>query len=92
MSLCCEGKVKAARERKGAAGGGGSGAAKRKEAMTKASVLCTVCRVMQPSLKTMQIHYSSRHPKETFPMDVYSTSFGSAKVSALDLCFYFCFC
>eukprot|EP00924_Labyrinthula_sp_SR-Ha-C_P015825 maker-scaffold_4-snap-gene-10.58-mRNA-1 protein AED:0.23 eAED:0.23 QI:128/1/1/1/1/1/2/898/100 len=79
-----QGKVKAAKEKRGAAGGGGAGAAKRNEAKAKASVPCDICKVIQPSLKTMQIHYDSKHSKLAFPAATYEGKFGSKKQAAKD--------
>jgi len=59
-------KAKAARERNGAAGGGGSGAAARKASTMKTMLTCSICRTAQPSVKSMAIHYDSKHPKENW--------------------------
>uniref|UniRef100_A0A7S3UYW0 C2H2-type domain-containing protein n=1 Tax=Aplanochytrium stocchinoi TaxID=215587 RepID=A0A7S3UYW0_9STRA len=72
-------KVKAAKEKNGAAGGGGKGAEARKGAWTKASVFCELCKTIQPSAKTMQIHYDSKHPKDPYPADEYETKFAEAR-------------
>jgi len=73
------GKVKAAKERNGAAGGGGKGAEARMGAWTKASVLCDVCKTIQPSFKTMQIHYENKHPKDSYPAEDYEKRFAEAR-------------
>jgi hypothetical protein len=57
------GKAAAAKYAAGGAGGGGSGAAKRKDAGSKAAVLCEICKGMQPNMKSMILHYESKHPK-----------------------------
>mmetsp|Transcript_17455 Transcript_17455/g.20219 ORF Transcript_17455/g.20219 Transcript_17455/m.20219 type:complete len:125 (+) Transcript_17455:178-552(+) len=72
-------KVKAAKERNGAAGGGGKGAEARMGAWTKASVLCDVCKTIQPSFKTMQIHYENKHPKDSYPAEDYEKRFAEAR-------------
>eukprot|EP00941_MAST-03F_sp_MAST-3F-sp1_P000491 g491.t1 len=60
------GKHKRAKELAGAAGGGGKGAAARKNAGQKIMILCKICKCQQPSVKSMSIHYDSKHPKENW--------------------------
>jgi len=60
------GKHKAAKHKAGAAGGGNEGAEKRKIACTKISKPCEICKVLLPSLKSMEIHYESKHSKINF--------------------------
>jgi len=59
-------KHKAAKERQGAAGGGGAGAKARLQATLKAQIYCKICKASQPSVKSMGIHYDSKHPKENW--------------------------
>lgn len=59
-------KHQAAKNARGAAGGGGAGAAARKNAAAKILMSCTICKTNQPSVKSMMIHYESKHPKICF--------------------------
>ena len=57
-----EAKMKA-----GGRGGGEEGKEKRKapkEGKKNVFINCSICFTAQPSLKSMQIHYESKHPKE----------------------------
>lgn len=63
------GKIHAAKMRAGGCGGGESGKAKRiapKEGKKDVFIQCAKCLTMQPSLKSMQIHYENKHPKENW--------------------------
>ena len=56
-----------AKMRKGGRGGGEEGKEKRKapkEGKKNVFIACKICFTEQPSLKSMQIHYESKHPKE----------------------------
>ncbi len=58
-----------AKMKKGARGGGADGKDKRaapKEGKRDIFLKCEKCFLMQPSLKSMQIHYDSKHPKENW--------------------------
>jgi hypothetical protein len=58
-----------AKMKKGGRGGGQEGMAKRlapKEGKRDIFLKCEKCFTMQPSLKSMQIHYESKHPKENW--------------------------
>ena len=57
-------KHKAAKERNGAAGGGGKGAQARQAKKLATMIICKICGLQQPSVKSMSIHYDSKHPKE----------------------------
>lgn len=59
-------KHKAAKHRAGAAGGGSEGAEKRKIAGGKISKPCEICKAILPSVKSMEIHYESKHSKINF--------------------------
>ena len=51
----------------GGRGGGEEGKEKRKapkEGKKNVFIACKICFTEQPSLKSMQIHYESKHPKE----------------------------
>ena len=51
----------------GGRGGGEEGKEKRKapkEGKKNVFIACKICVTEQPSLKSMQIHYESKHPKE----------------------------
>jgi hypothetical protein len=55
--------------KKGGRGGGLDGKEKRlapKEGKRDIFLKCEKCFLMQPSLKSMQIHYESKHPKENW--------------------------
>jgi len=55
--------------RQGGCGGGANGKEKRvapKEGKRDVFIQCVKCLTMQPSLKSMQIHYDSKHPKESW--------------------------
>lgn len=55
--------------RAGGCGGGQSGKEKRvapKEGKKDVYIQCVKCLTMQPSLKSMQIHYENKHPKENW--------------------------
>ena len=56
-----------AKMKAGGTGGGAEGMAKRKapkEGKKDIFMKCEKCMVMQPSIKSMAIHYESKHPKE----------------------------
>ena len=56
-----------AKMRAGGRGGGEEGKEKRKapkEGKKNVFIACKICFTEQPSLKSMQIHYESKHPKE----------------------------
>ena len=74
-------KHKAAKEARGGAGGGGSGAEIRKTIGNKTSVICEECLVQQPSIKSMEIHYDSKHRKINFEekREMYDIQFLNAK-------------
>ena len=58
-----------AKMRKGGRGGGEEGKEKRKapkEGKKNVFINCTICFTQQPSLKSMQIHYENKHPKENW--------------------------
>jgi hypothetical protein len=58
-----------AKMKAGGTGGGADGIAKRKapkEGKKDIFVCCQKCMVMQPSLKSMAIHYENKHPKENW--------------------------
>ena len=57
-------KHAAAKYAAGAAGGGGKLATERKLAGTKVAVFCSICKSVQPNIKSMHAHYDSKHPKE----------------------------
>jgi hypothetical protein len=62
-------KHHAAKMRAGGTGGGLDGKAKRtapKEGKKDVFIKCEKCFLMMPSLKSMQIHYESKHPKENW--------------------------
>ena len=53
--------------RRGGRGGGAEGMEKRKapkEGKKNIFIKCSICLVEQPSIKSMSIHYESKHPKE----------------------------
>jgi hypothetical protein len=55
--------------KKGGRGGGQDGIEKRnapKEGKRNIFIKCEKCFLMQPSLKSMEIHYESKHPKESW--------------------------
>ena len=61
------GKHHAAKMKAGGCGGGLDGRAKRtapKEGKKDIFIKCEKCFVMQPSMKSMMIHYENKHPKE----------------------------
>ncbi len=61
------GKHHEAKMRNGGRGGGAEGIDKRKapkEGKRDIFLKCEKCLLMQPSLKSMSIHYESKHPKE----------------------------
>lgn len=63
------GKIHLAKMRAGGCGGGQSGKEKRvapKEGKKDVYIQCEKCLTMQPSLKSMQIHYENKHPKENW--------------------------
>ena len=62
-------KHKLAKEANGGAGGGSNGAENRKIACQKSSVNCIVCRTLLPSMKSLEIHYDSKHPKVNFCLE-----------------------
>lgn len=56
-----------AKMKKGGRGGGLEGIEKRgapREGKKNIFLKCNICFTMQPSIKSMQIHYESKHPKE----------------------------
>lgn len=62
-------KHHAAKMKAGGTGGGLDGKAKRtapKEGKKDIFIKCEKCFLMMPSLKSMQIHYESKHPKENW--------------------------
>lgn len=64
-----EGKIHAAKMRAGGCGGGANGIQKRiapKEGKKDVYIICEKCLTQQPSIKTMQIHYENKHPKENW--------------------------
>ena len=74
-------KHKAAKERNGAAGGGGKLANARKSAGSKSSVLCHVCKVIQPNMKSMTLHFENKHSKLPFPKEDYDAQFLALKTA-----------
>jgi len=61
------GKHHAAKMKAGGCGGGLDGRMKRiapKEGKKDIFIKCEKCFVMQPSMKSMMIHYENKHPKE----------------------------
>jgi hypothetical protein len=75
------GKIKAAKEKRGAAGGGGSGAAARKNAGAKVAVVCHVCKVAQPNMKSMTLHFENKHSKLPFPQAEYDAKFDRTRAA-----------
>ena len=62
-------KHHAAKMKAGGTGGGLDGKAKRtapKEGKKDIFIKCEKCFLMQPSLKSMQLHYENKHPKENW--------------------------
>lgn len=59
-------KHKAAKEARGAAGGGSNGINNRKANQEKSLVYCDICKIPQPNMKSMEIHYDSKHKKIAF--------------------------
>ena len=58
-----------AKMRQGGRGGGAEGKEKRKapkEGKKNVFITCSICFTQQPSLKSMEIHYESKHPKENW--------------------------
>ena len=58
-----------AKMKSGGRGGGVDGKEKRtapKEGKRNIFLKCEKCLLMQPSLKSMEIHYESKHPKENW--------------------------
>jgi hypothetical protein len=58
-----------AKMKKGGRGGGQDGIEKRnapKEGKRNIFIKCEKCFLMQPSLKSMEIHYENKHPKESW--------------------------
>ena len=56
-----------AKMRRGGRGGGAEGMEKRKapkEGKRNIFITCSICFTVQPSIKSMAIHYESKHPKE----------------------------
>ena len=76
-------KHKAAKERAGAAGGGGAGAAARVAEQAKALGICNLCKTQQPSIKSMRIHYESKHDSLNWAeeKDQYEEMFGAIKAA-----------
>ncbi|RHY34080.1 hypothetical protein DYB32_001150 [Aphanomyces invadans] len=70
-------KIKAAKERAGAAGGGASGLENRK--CQKVGVKCDICLHEFLSFADMRIHYDARHPREAFPEETIKEAFAAAK-------------
>ena len=63
------GKHHAAKMKAGGCGGGENGKIKRiapKQGKRDVFIKCERCLTMQPSLKSMQIHYENKHPKENW--------------------------
>ncbi len=63
------GKIHLAKMRAGGCGGGLEGKEKRiapKEGKKDVFIQCQKCLTMQPSIKSMQIHYENKHPKENW--------------------------
>ncbi len=61
------GKHHAAKMKAGGCGGGLDGRVKRtapKEGKKDIFIKCEKCFVMQPSMKSLMIHYENKHPKE----------------------------
>ena len=60
-------KAHEAKLKRGGRGGGQEGMEKRKapkEGKKDIFIKCNICFTMQPSIKSMSIHYESKHPKE----------------------------
>ena len=60
-------KAHEAKMKKGGRGGGQEGMEKRKapkEGKKDIFIKCNICFTVQPSIKSMSIHYESKHPKE----------------------------
>ncbi len=58
-----------AKMRQGGRGGGAEGKEKRKapkEGKKNVFITCSICFTQQPSLKSMEIHYENKHPKENW--------------------------
>ena len=58
-----------AKMRQGGRGGGAEGREKRKapkEGKKNVFITCSICFTQQPSLKSMEIHYENKHPKENW--------------------------
>lgn len=73
-----------AKMKKGGRGGGQEGMEKRKAPKDgKKSVFmdCKICFVAQPSIKSMAIHYESKHPKEDWEAAkaIYEAQMGSSE-------------
>lgn len=63
------GKHHAAKMKAGGCGGGLDGRMKRtapKEGKKDIFIKCEKCFVLQPSMKSMMIHYENKHPKENW--------------------------
>mmetsp|Transcript_74640 Transcript_74640/g.103730 ORF Transcript_74640/g.103730 Transcript_74640/m.103730 type:complete len:92 (+) Transcript_74640:24-299(+) len=48
---------------------------------TKCNFNCKICMASVPDVKTMGIHYESKHPKETFPQADYEAMKAAAAAS-----------
>ena len=76
-----------AKMKKGGRGGGQEGKDKRnapKEGKRDIFLKCEKCFLMQPSLKSMQIHYESKHPKESWEEALKLYDKSSAEENKLD--------
>ena len=63
--------------KKGGRGGGEDGLEKRKapkEGKRNIFIKCSICFTMQPSVKSMGIHYESKHPKEDWKLTMKQSS------------------
>lgn len=61
-------------------GGGKAGKAQRMSA--QAPLKCTICLVLQPSVKSMEQHYDSKHSKVDFPRADYEAMVEANKTGA----------
>merc|ERR1711976_707818 len=62
-----------AKMKKGGRGGGAEGIEKRgkpKDGKKDVMMNCTICFTAQPSVKSMKIHYDSKHPKVNWETEV----------------------
>ena len=68
-------KINASKMKNGGAGGGENGKDGRrapKEGKKNIFIKCEKCFIMQPSIKSMQLHYEGKHPKETWDPAMYA--------------------